>query len=135
MCVCVCVLKLIPCKALEINERIKRKGYEQAFINFADKARDPTHFLHGTYQQMIRINHHRGGAPKVTPFGVNIYGILSQDAHQDRKSGSCDRNKKRQLITRPNSRRNRQVLSRQTSTKRTPNGKRMRISVTTKKRA
>jgi hypothetical protein len=39
-------------KALEINERTKRKGYEQAFINFADKAGDPNHLLHGTYRQM-----------------------------------------------------------------------------------
>jgi hypothetical protein len=31
---------------------------------------------------MRRINHHQGGAPKVTPFGVNIYRILSKDAHQ-----------------------------------------------------
>ena len=36
---------------------------------------------HQTYQRMKRINHHRGGAPKVTPFGVKIYGILSKDAH------------------------------------------------------
>ena len=69
-------------KALENNERIKRTGYERAFDNFADKARDSTHPFHRTYQQMKRINHHRGGAPKVTPFGVNIYGILSKDAHQ-----------------------------------------------------
>jgi hypothetical protein len=56
-------------KALENNERIKRTGYERAFDNFADKARDLTHPFHHTYQQMKRINHHRGGAPKVTPFG------------------------------------------------------------------
>ena len=31
---------------------------------------------------MKRINHHQGGARKVTPFGVNIYGILSKDVHQ-----------------------------------------------------
>ena len=31
---------------------------------------------------MKRLNHTRGGEPKVTPFGVNIYGVLSKDAHK-----------------------------------------------------
>ena len=31
---------------------------------------------------MRRINHHTEGEPKITPFGVNIYGILSKDAHK-----------------------------------------------------
>ena len=69
-------------KALENNEVIKRNGYRQAFQDFATNAEAPTHHHHQTYQRMLRINHHRGGAPTVTPFGVNIYGILSSDAQK-----------------------------------------------------
>ena len=69
-------------RALEVNELIKRKGYHQAFVNFANEAEDPTNPYHQTYQRMRRVNHHTGGEPKITPFGVNIYGILSKDAHK-----------------------------------------------------
>ena len=69
-------------KALETNELIKRKGYEQAFREFAEEAENPTNAYHHTYQRMRRINHARGGTPKVIPFGVNIYGILSKDAQK-----------------------------------------------------
>ena len=31
---------------------------------------------------MKRLNHTRGGEPKVTPFGVNTFGELSKDAHK-----------------------------------------------------
>ena len=68
--------------SLETNERIKRNGYQKAFWDFAEKAQDLTHRHHRTFQLMKRLNHTRGGEPKVTPFGVNIYGVLSKDAHK-----------------------------------------------------
>ena len=69
-------------KTLENNEMVKRKGYENAFLEFADEAKVCNHPLHMTYQAMKRINHDKGGRPTVTPFGVNIYGILSADANR-----------------------------------------------------
>ena len=68
--------------SLETNELIKRNGYTQAFFDFAEKAKDPTCSYNHTHQRMKRINHHMGGVPKVTPFGVIIYGILSKDAQK-----------------------------------------------------
>ena len=68
-------------RALEVNELIKCKVYHQAFVNFANEAEDPTNSYHQTYQNMRRINLHTWGEPKITPSGVNIYGILSKDAH------------------------------------------------------
>ena len=68
--------------SLETNERIKRNGYQKAFWDFAEKAQNPTHRHHLTLQLMKRLNHTREGEPKVTPFGVNIYGVLSKDAHK-----------------------------------------------------
>ena len=53
-------------RALETNELIKKNGYDQAFLDFAEEAEDNTSVYH-TYQRMRRINHHREGAPKVTP--------------------------------------------------------------------
>ena len=68
--------------SLETNERIKRNGYQKAYWDFVEKAQDPTHRHHQTLQQMRRLNHTRGGEPKVTPFGVNIFGVLNKDAHK-----------------------------------------------------
>ena len=40
------------------------------------------HRYHHTLSLMKRLNHMRGGEPKVAPFGVNIFGVLSKDAHK-----------------------------------------------------
>lgn len=65
--------------SLESNERVKRNGYQKAFWDFAEKLQDPTHRYYHTLQLMKRLNHTSGGEPKVTPFGVNIFGVLSKD--------------------------------------------------------
>ena len=53
-------------RALEMNELIKRKVYEQAFRDFVEEAENPTNTYHHTYQHMKRVNHRdRRGAPKV----------------------------------------------------------------------
>ena len=62
--------------------KIKRNGYQNAYINFLNKAQEPTHRHNRTYQMMRRLNHTQGGEPKVTPFRVNIYGTLSKDAQR-----------------------------------------------------
>lgn len=69
-------------RALEINELIKRNGYEKAFGDFAEAAENPSNPYHQTYQRMKRINPLKQGVPRMTPFGTNIYGILSKDAHK-----------------------------------------------------
>jgi len=74
--------------SLETNERIKRNGYQKAFWNFAEKAQDPTHRHHHTFQMMKRLNHTRGGGTKSDTFwSQHLWGPKQGRAQSTSQTG------------------------------------------------